>query len=144
MLKLSTSEIANLEHLATSGNQSADALVKMLKNHAWSATFSVAAATGGHIDTTLQLVNMEGKPFGAQHTVEVWVSDTAGAGPTAQSTLTTTIQTGTTIVTTTANKVYRVVTDTTGKAVIRIADTGKSYYLNVNVDGLVSSSVIAL
>ncbi len=107
-------------------------------------TFSVAAEASGHIDTTITLKDIQGNALGAVGMATVWVSDAPGGALTSH-TPTTAVQTGTNLNADVANKLFRILSTAAGSIVVRITDTGQSYYLNVAVgDQIYSSAVITL
>lgn len=108
------------------------------------ATITLAAASGGHIDATVQLKDINGVNLAVKASFIAWVSDVA-AGVATSHTPTTTAQSGVLLASITANKVLQVVSDATGAAVIRVADTGQTYKLNVAIgNSIVTSADIVL
>lgn len=113
---------------------------------AGTATIAVGTLTSGHIDCTVQLKDVKGTALGSKALFRAWVSDAAAGAATSHSP-TTTIGSGTAIIldSPVANKVLNVVSAADGSAVIRVADVGQTYILNVAIgDTIVSSGNIAL
>lgn len=141
-------DLAILRSLSDRGDKTAHLMIRLLDvlKPNGIPTITVAAVVSGHIDCTVQLRDVLGVELTSQAMFRVWVSDTAKAGPTSD-TPTVTIPSGGAIILAAevSGKVFSVISNSTGAAILRIADTGQTFYLNVAVaDVLVASAAIVL
>lgn len=107
-------------------------------------TLTVGGEDTHHIDVTIQLKDSNSANLAAKALVDVWVSDTAGAAPSAVApSSTTTFSTGTVLKITTADVLFKVVSDATGVIVVRVTEaTAKNFYVNVAGGTMVASSAV--
>jgi hypothetical protein len=134
----------------------ADQIVTMVNEHATALdshdatvpgtpSFTIGAQTSSHRDVTIQLKDASGTALAVKALARVWVSDTAGGGATAAAPAGgTSVQTGTTLVAVTANKVFDIISNASGQIVVRLTDaTGSintNWYVNAASGNLVASS----
>lgn len=119
-----------------------EVLDRVLPDVAITVAAEVAVNT---IDVTIQLKKSNGDVYGEKSIIHFWISDAvAGAECTSAPNGGVSITTGTLNQQITANKHFKAVTDATGKAVIRVIDSGTpTFYLNVESNGyIVTSSAI--
>lgn len=103
----------------------------------------VVGGTAASRTVTIQLKDAAGNNLSQKSRLAVWLSATAGAGPDADTTgLTTTISTGVTAQTKTANLDFDAITTAAGKIVVTVADAAgaQTRYVNVQIDGKVYTS----
>jgi hypothetical protein len=105
-------------------------------------TLAVGAESANHIDVTVTLKDIAGTTLAAVAPATVWVSDTAGAAPSATAPDGgTSVQTGTQLKAVTAGVLLDVLSSSAGVIVVRLTEsTAKTYFVNVAVGGLIASS----
>jgi hypothetical protein len=105
-------------------------------------TLAVGAESANHIDVTITLKDVGGTTLAAVAPATVWVSDTAGAAPSAAAPDGgTTVQTGTQLKAVTAGVLLDVLSSSGGVIVVRLTEsTAKTFFVNVAVGGIIASS----
>ena len=98
---------------------------------------SAGAESGDNIDVTVQVKDALGQNLAIRGLVRMWVGDAAFGGEAAAAPDGgMSVPTGTLMQTITANKQIVVLTDATGKAVLRLTQSGsKTFYLMAELDG---------
>ncbi len=100
------------------------------------------AGAANAIDVTITLKDIAGTTLAAKAMATVWLSDTAGAAPTASApTGGTSVQTGTLIKAHTAGIMLDVLSSAAGLIVVRLTDSGTAtFYVNVAIGDVIASS----
>lgn len=107
-------------------------------------TFVVGAPAGDVITVTATLKDLNGVALAAKAKATVWISDTAGAAPSAAAPDGgTAVSTGTLLKAHTAGVLLDVVSDATGVIAVALTESGtKNYYVNIAIGNNVASSAV--